>query len=140
LRKQVNLPPKVDIEIFIQVASNEQIELLKLYENYFLKLVKVTEMKADTNLEKPASSIAAVVQNMEVYLPLKGLIDLDNEREKLTKQKNKLEDELKRINGKLNNTKFTANAPENIILKENEKYKEVKTKLDITNSLIEGLN
>jgi len=139
LRKQVNLAPKVEIEIFIKVASNEQIELLKSYENYFLKLAKVSNLKADVNLEKPASSIAAVVQNMEIYLPLEGLIDLDGEREKLTKQIAKLENELKKIDGKLHNSKFIANAPEQIVSKEKEKYNEVKTKLDITVSLLEVL-
>jgi len=139
LRKQVNLAPKVEIDIHIKVASDEQIELLKSYENYFLKLAKVTNMKADINLEKPSSSIAAVVQNIEIYLPLEGLIDLNEEREKLTKQIAKLENELKKINGKLHNSKFIANAPEQIVSKEKEKYNEVKTKLDITVSLLKGL-
>ncbi len=139
LRKQVNLAPKIEIDIYIKVASNEQIELLKSYGNYFQKLAKVTNIKADLNLEKPGSSVAAVVRNMEIYLPLEGLIDLDEEREKLKKQITKLENELKRINGKLNNSKFIANAPEQIISKEKEKYNEVKTKLDITVSLLRGL-
>jgi valyl-tRNA synthetase len=139
LRKQVNLAPKIEIDIYIKVASKEQIELLKSYENYFQKLAKISNLKADVNLEKPASSIAAVVQNMEIYLPLEGLIDLDEERVKLTKQIAKLEKELKIINGKLHNSKFIANAPEQIVSKEKEKYNEVKTKLDITISLLKGL-
>ncbi len=139
LRKQVNLAPKVEIDIDIKVASDAQIELLRSYENYFQKLAKVSNLKADVNLEKPASAIAAVVQNMEVYLSLEGLIDLDEEREKLGKQITKLENELKRINGKLHNSKFIANAPEQIVSKEKEKYNEVKTKLDITVSLLNGL-
>ncbi len=139
LRKQVNLAPKVEIDIDIKVASDAQIELLRSYENYFQKLAKVSNLKADVNLEKPISSIAAVVQNMEVYLSLEGLIDLDEERKKLRKQISKLENELKRINNKLHNSKFIANAPEQIVSKEKEKYNEVKTKLDITVSLLNGL-
>ena len=140
LRKQVNLAPKVEIEIFIKVADDKQIELLKSYENYFLKLAKVTTMKAGINLVKPTSSIAAVVQNMEIYLPLEGLIDLDGEREKFTKQLIKLEKELKIISGKLNNTKFIANAPENIVKKEKEKFSEIETKVVKTKELLAGLN
>lgn len=139
LRKQVNIAPKVEIDIDIKVASDAQIELLRSYENYFQKLAKVSNLKADVNLEKPVSSIAAVVQNMEVYLSLEDLIDLDEEREKLRKQITKLENELKRINGKLHNSKFITNAPEQIVSKEKEKYNEVKTKLDITVSLLNGL-
>jgi len=140
LRKQVNLAPKVEINIHIKVSDNDQIELLKSYENYFLKLAKVVNMKAEVETDKPSSSIAAVVQNMEVYLPLDGLIDLDEERSKLNKQISKLENELSKINNKLNNAKFIANAPDNIVAKEKEKHEEVKTKLDITRSILEGLN
>ena len=140
LRKQVNLAPKVEIEIFIKVADDEQIELLKSYENYFLKLAKVTSMKADVDLGKPVSSIAAVVQNMEVYLPLEGLIDLDGEREKFNKQLLKLEKELKIISGKLNNVKFIANAPDKIVKKEKEKFSEIETKVNKTKELLAGLN
>ena len=139
LRKQVNLAPKVEIEIFIKVASNKQVELLKSYENYFQKLAKVTSMKADVNVDKPASSIAAVVQNMEIYLPLEGLIDLDAERDKFTKQLVKLERELKIISGKLNNAKFIANAPDDIVQKEKEKFSEIETKVNKTKELLAGL-
>jgi len=139
LRKQVNLAPKIEINISIKVASDEQIELLGSYENYFQKLAKVSNLKADVNLVKPASSIAAVVQNMEVYLPLEGLIDLDGEREKFTKQLIKLEKELKIISGKLNNVKFVANAPDEIVQKEKEKFTEIETKVNKTRELLDGL-
>lgn len=139
LRKQVNLAPKVEINIHIKVASDEQVDLLRSYENYFLKLAKVINMQSDVNIKKPASSIAAVVQNMEVYLPLEGLVDLEEERNKLNRQIDKLNIELKKINNKLNNTKFIANAPDDIVTKEKEKYVEVKTKLDITVLILKGL-
>ncbi len=139
LRKQVNVAPKVEIDIDIKVASDAQIELLRSYENYFQKLAKVSNLKADVNLEKPVSSIAAVVQNMEVYLSLEGLIDLDEEKEKFTKQLVKLEKELKIISGKLNNVKFIANAPDEIVQKEKEKFSEIETKVNKTKELLTGL-
>ncbi|MCF7858078.1 MAG: valine--tRNA ligase [Candidatus Cloacimonetes bacterium] len=139
LRKQVNLAPKVEISVAIKVGSEEQIKLLRAYENYFQKLAKVVKLKAGTVLQKPSSSIAAVVQNMEVYLPLKGLIDLKAERAKLQKQIDKLLSELNKIKAKLDNPKFMANAPDSIVIKEKEKHHEIKTKYDITVLLLEGL-
>ena len=104
-----------------------------------LKLAKVSNIELGIDISKPKSSIAAVVQNIEIYLPLEGLIDLDAEKAKLEKQLLKLEKEFQKINSKLSNNKFLANAPESIIKKEREKYKEVKTKADKTKEILEGL-
>ena len=140
LRKQVNLSPALEINVTIKVAETEQIELLKQYQNYFLKLAKVSKIELGIDVSKPKSSIAAVVQNTEIYLPLEGLIDLDAEKAKLKKQLLKLEKELQKINSKLSDSKFLANAPESIIKKEKEKYEEVKTKFDKIKEIFFGLN
>ncbi len=139
LRRQVNLSPALEIEIFAKVSSAKQIELMKNYANYFAKLAKVTSIQTGIDIEKPKASIAEVVQNVEIYLSLEGLIDLDKEREKLEKQIKKLEMELKKINGKLNNEKFVAKAPAHILAKEKEKFTEIKCKLDKTIELKNGL-
>ncbi|MDO9577943.1 MAG: valine--tRNA ligase [Candidatus Cloacimonadales bacterium] len=139
LRKQVNLSPGKEIGIYVKVDSEDQIQLLQDYRGYFAKLAKIDEMQIAVDLSKPKSSIAAVVQNIEIYLPLEGLIDLEEERSKLEKQLAKLEQELKGISGKLNNKKFIENAPENIVEKEKEKFAEIETKVIKTRELLEGL-
>ncbi len=139
LRKQVNLPPSKEITVHIKVLAEKQNSLLNDYKNYFEKLAKVVEIKSAIDLKKPASSIAAVVQNIEIYLPLEGLIDIEEEKTKLQKQIEKLEKELHKISRKLENPKFLANAPENIVQKEKEKFTEVKTKLDKTNNILADL-
>lgn len=139
LRKQVNLAPGLEIDILIKVAENSQKELLENYQNYLQKLAKVQKTEIEIDLKKPKSSIAAVVQNIEIYLPLEGLIDINDEIEKLKKQSEKLEKELQKINSKLLNDKFLEKAPESIIKKEREKHEEVKTKLDKTKEILKGL-
>ena len=139
LRKQVNLSPGVDIEIFINVAEDSQKELFAEYQNYFAKLAKVTKMNISTNGEKVSGAIAAVVRNTEIFLPLTGLVDLDKEREKLEKQMDKLEKELSGIERKLANEKFIQNAKPEVVEKEKEKYAEVKGKLDTVQELYDSL-
>lgn len=139
LRKQVNLSPAIEVNPVIRVADEAQIELIKAYGGYFEKLAKATNITTGVGIEKPNTSIAGVVRNIEIYLSLEGLIDLDAEKAKLEKQIGKLEKELKGIGGKLNNTKFMANAPDAIVTKEKEKYSEVKTKLDLILEQLKGL-
>ncbi|MDY6916180.1 MAG: valine--tRNA ligase [Candidatus Cloacimonadota bacterium] len=139
LRKQTNISPAIQVNTVIKVEKNDQIELLKRYKNYFEKLAKTNDMKIAVEMKRPAQSIAAVVQNIEIFLPLSGLVDLDKEKQKLKKQQNKLEKELQKINGKLTNNKFLNNAPENIVTKEKAKQEEVETKLRKLNSILAGL-
>jgi len=122
----------------IKTTSTSQKDLFERYENYFQKLAKVKEMKMGD--EKPVSSIAAVVQDIEIFLSLEGLIDLQKEKEKLEKQLQKLNKELKVISGKLHNEKFLTNAPEAIVLKERDKFEEIRIKLEKTELLLKDLN
>ena len=138
LRKQVNLSPGLEIDILIKVADNSQKELLELYQNYLQKLAKVKKAEIGIDLKKPKASIAAIVQNIEVYFPLEGLIDIEEEIQKLKKQAEKLEKELQKILGKLNNDRFLEKAPESIVKKEREKHEEIKTKLDKTREILKG--
>ncbi len=140
LRKQVNLAPGLEIEAIVKVSEEKQITLIESYKNYFQKLAKVSNIKIGVDISKPKSSIAAVVRNIEIYLPLEGLIDLNAEKTKLEKQLSRLEKELQVINAKLHNEKFLANAPYHIVKKEQEKYNEVKTKVDKTSQILAGLS
>jgi valyl-tRNA synthetase len=139
LRKQVNISPAVQVQTIIKVENNEQVALLNSYQNYFDKLAKTNDMQIAVQMQRPAKSIAAVVQNIEIYLPLSGVVDLEEEKNKLGKQQTQLEKELQKINGKLNNNKFLNNAPANIVTKEKAKQDEVETKLNKVKKILAGL-
>jgi valyl-tRNA synthetase len=76
------------------------------------KLAKVEELVFVS--EKQADCITDVSDNLEVYIP-KGEIDMSPIIDKLTKQKEKLEKEINKLNGMLSNERFVANAPANVI-------------------------
>ena len=139
LRKQVNIPPATEIAITVNVVSDSQRALLEEYQGYFAKLAKVSQFVINTEGVKVPGAIAAIVRDIEVFLPLSGLVDLDKERAKLEKQIGKLQKEFSGIDRKLSNEKFLAKAKPEIIEKEKAKYNEVKTKLDKTVELLAGL-
>ena len=139
LRKQVNISPAKNVDILLNINNEEEKNLLEEYSNYFRKLAKVDNISTEINLKKPQGSIAAVTDNIEIFLPLGDLINLEQEKIKLKKQIMKLEKELSGITGKLNNKKFLKNAPQNILEKEKKKFQEVKDKLDKVQSIFQGL-
>ena len=82
------------------------------------------------NGEKPENAMAAVVTGIEVYLPLAGLIDVEKETQRLSKELAAMEKDLQRAGGKLNNAGFLAKAPEDVIAKERAKYEELSGKIE----------
>ncbi len=139
LRKQLNLAPSMEIELVIRYADDKQQSLFDSYMAYFRKLAKVKAISGGIGIDKPKAAIASVVRNIEIFMPLSGLIDLDAEKQRLGKQIDKLEKELNSINSKLNNSNFMANAKEEVIAKEKEKFAEVDTKLRLTKDLLADL-
>ena len=79
--------------------------------------------------DKPSDAATYLFNDVEIYVPLKGLIDVDSELEKLGRERTKVEASLKQVNGKLGNEKFLANAPDAIVSKEKAKKEELDNRL-----------
>jgi valyl-tRNA synthetase len=91
------------------------------------KLAKVEEIEfVDAKVE---NSITDVSDNLEVYIPTDE-IDLSAIIGKLTKQKEKLEKEVAKLNGMLSNERFVANAPEAVVAENKEALKNASEKLE----------
>ena len=83
--------------------------------------------------DAPENAMAGVVDGVEIYLPLKGLIDVEKETARLGKELEKLEKEIKRLSGKLSNAGFLSKAPEQVVAGEKEKlagYEEKKKSVE----------
>ena len=66
---------------------------------------------------------------MEIYVPLKGRVDVEKETAKLTRERQKVEAKLTQINAKLTSEKFLNNAPADVVMKEKEKKEELDATL-----------
>ena len=105
--------------------------MLKNAELYLKKLVKTTNLIAGEEIEKPAKSASAVLSGgIEIYIPLAGLIDIDKEKERLEKEMAGMKSRLIGVEKKLSNEKFVNSAPESIVNKEKQKFKDFSEKLE----------
>jgi valyl-tRNA synthetase len=77
----------------------------------------------------PEGAANYIFEDIEIIVPLKGLIDVEKEMAKLNKNKQKIEKQANQTKGKLSNEKFLANAPDDIIAKEKGKLEEFTTQL-----------
>lgn len=122
LRSEVNVPPGKKSEVYLQVADEELKKLFLDHAGYLHHLAAASEVAVEIlHEEKPANALTAVAQGVEIYLPLKGLIDLEKEQARLNKELASLEKEIARIQGKLGNAGFLAKAPADVVEKEKAK-------------------
>ncbi len=135
IRGEMNISPSKFINAFIKSSQvkDHQIEYIK-------KLAKVEEITIDRNLEKPKASTSAVLKNCEIFVPLKGLIDLDVERARLEKEITRLEGSLAGIGKKLSNEKFVNNAAPEVVERERTKQRDWNSSLEKLKEILNNLN
>lgn len=129
IQAEMNLSPKAELTIIIKPKNTALEHTLSQTAWIFKKLLPVNDITFHTHAEKPKASAAAVVDGTEIYIPLKGLIDLDVERERIQKEIGRLEGFLTGISKKLSNEKFVENAPAAVVEKERQKKADTETDL-----------
>ena len=130
MRAEVNANPGKKIPA-IMLVSEDLREIVAHNDSYIKLLGGIDNLELrPLNGEKPENAMAAVVTGIEVYLPLAGLIDVEKETQRLSKELAAMEKDLQRAGGKLNNAGFLAKAPEDVIAKERAKYEELSGKIE----------
>lgn len=129
IRTEAELHPTVKISATIIAPDPEKRLLLKKFSATISSMIRAKRLDIAAEGRVPDDSGHALVQDVELAVPLTGLIDVEAELEKLDRENRKLENELIRVRGKLGNDKFLANAPENVVRKEREKEAELLARL-----------
>ena len=130
MRAEVNANPGKKIPA-IMLVSEDLREVVAHNDSYIKLLGGIDNLELrPLNGGKPENAMAAVVTGIEVYLPLAGLIDVEKETQRLSKELAAMEKDLQRAGGKLNNAGFLAKAPEDVIAKERAKYEELSGKIE----------
>jgi len=121
IRSEMNVPPGQKVKILIKTISDKQNDVLEIAEDYIGKLVRADDLKFGQNINKPKLSATAIIEKMEIFVPLEGLIDLAKEMERLEKEITTTEGLLKSVEGKLANKNFVDRAPDSVVAKERDK-------------------
>ena len=129
MRAEVGAAPSKKSEVILSFKEEKLQTVFAENESYLDKLAAaepVTILASDA--AKPENAMTGVVNGVEIYLPLKGLIDVEKETARLSKELEKLEKEIKRLNGKLNNEGFLKKAPEQVVAGEKAKLADYEEK------------
>jgi valyl-tRNA synthetase len=119
VKSEMNIPPATLIPVVLSGASTETKERAERWNDIVKRLARLTTI--DFADRPPEGAVQLLVRGEVVALPLKGVIDLSAEKARLDKEIVKAEADIKRVDAKLGNEKFVANAPEEIVEEEKEK-------------------
>jgi valyl-tRNA synthetase len=133
LRSEYKVEPAKKITAQIKVKNQKEIEAQIEVIKYLARLEKL-----DFVINKPEKAACAVVENIEIYLPLAELIDSEKEKERLSKEFESLQKYLIGLDKKLSNKEFVDNAPRQVVDIEKQKQADAREKLEkIKNQLQE---
>lgn len=138
-RNEVNTPLSKPIDIKIEIKDANSRALIEENKHYITRFTnpETLEISEKVNIQDDAKT--QVVKGATVVLPLEGLIDINEEIERLEKELERLDGELKRVKGKLSNEKFVQNAPEKIVNEEREKEASYKAQYEDVEARLNGL-
>ena len=130
MRAEMNVPLGRKGEVILQPANEDLATILS--DNIpFIKTMATAEPVKIISAggDKPENSVSRVISGIAVYLPLKGLIDVEKEIARMNKELAGMENELTRINGKLSNEGFLAKAPATVLEQQKTRRTELLEKM-----------
>lgn len=130
IRGEMNVPMSRKIELIIKPADEAAQAILERNEMYVQRFCGTSSLEIGTQAEHPAKAMTAVVTGAELYLPLAGLIDIEQEIIRLEKELKTLHSEVERVEKKLANEGFVSKAPAKVIEEEKAKLADYSAKRD----------
>ncbi len=125
LRAEMNIPPGAQLDVAVIGASAETLARLERQDTLIKRMARLASVTPSDSA--PQASAQTVVGEATFALLLAGVIDFDAERARIGKEIAKLDGEIKRLEGKLGNERFIANAPEALVAEQREKLADYAT-------------
>ncbi|MDK4353070.1 valine--tRNA ligase [Enterococcus thailandicus] len=124
IRSEVNTPLSKPITLLIKTTDPKIDQFLVENTNYIERFCNPEELVISSEITAPDLAMSAVLTGAEIFLPLAGLINIEEEIKRLEKELAKWTGEVKRVQGKLGNERFVSNAPDDVVEAERAKEKD----------------
>jgi valyl-tRNA synthetase len=125
IRGELNVPPSSELRVAIKTYSQKAEGILRENVSYLKKLAHAGEIRIGMEVEKPEGSATCVKSSMEIYVLLKGVLNIEVELDRLKKAKAEIDGSISFLNKKLHNEDFLLRAPKEVVEKERVKCEEL---------------
>jgi valyl-tRNA synthetase len=129
VRKSKGLADRMAVSVVISSPDRQADAVFGAHERFLTDMAVLSGLEHGVELPKPPRCATAVVGTTEVFLKLEGLVDIEEERSRLAKQRQDLEKQIQAADGVLNNPGFLARAPQDVVTQKRERAAELRAAL-----------
>jgi valyl-tRNA synthetase len=140
IRGEMNLNPGLKLNVLIKTSRADLEATLKKHAGFIRELARVDQITIGLDIEKPEVSASSVLGEMDLIIPLEGMMDFEEEKRRIEKELKKIAKDLIFLDKKLSNPNFVKKAPAEVIEKDEKRktaLSEKQAKLDIHLQTIE---
>jgi valyl-tRNA synthetase len=138
VRSEMNVPASAQI-LLVLVAPGDEVEArVQRWDETIRRLARLSDISFAA--AAPAGSAQLIIRSVVAALPLKGIIDLEAERQRLTKDIQRLNSEIIKIDSKLNNVDFVRRAPEDVVEENRERRAEMQAQIGKITAALEWVS
>jgi valyl-tRNA synthetase len=139
IRGEVEVPPSREIAVILDCGSDESLHVLKRNEGYVMSLARLSDLAMGRSPERPADAAVQVAGDVQIIIPLKGLVNVEEEEKRLLKEIGKVEKDIEFLGKKLENQEFIGRAPASVVAKERNKLDEFTNKKQVLNESLDKI-
>jgi valyl-tRNA synthetase len=140
IRGEMNLNPGLKLNVLIKTSGADLEATLKKHAGFIRELARVDQITIGLDIEKPEVSASSVLGEMDLIIPLEGMMDFEEEKRRIEKELKKIAKDLIFLDKKLSNPNFVKKAPAEVIEKDEKRktaLSKKQAKLDIHLQTIE---
>jgi valyl-tRNA synthetase len=138
IRGELNISPSLELKALLKTSDGAE-NVLNENMTFITKLARTAEITIGQDIDVPKNTASAIKPSMEIYVPLKGIIDVDAEITRLNKEFIKTEKDLTFVKKKLANAEFMNKAPEAVVEECRVKHEEYLDKIQVIKGNIDKL-
>ncbi|MGI9199972.1 MAG: valine--tRNA ligase [Woeseiaceae bacterium] len=121
IRGEMDISPGKPLPVLLQNATADDLSRVEKLSLLLQRVGRVESISPLAANQEPPNSATALLGDVQLLVPMKGLIDVDAERSRLEKQVQRVQGDLARSKGKLGNAKFVNNAPADVVSQEKQR-------------------
>jgi len=140
IRSEMRISPQKKIELLIRPSHGDKLTILKQHKSYIINLVGTSSLLIDRDLSRPPGSASSLVDGVEIFIPLKGIVEIEKERKRLVSVANELKNKLMLVKKKISHPEFKTKAPPEVVEKKKKEEKELRMRLQRLEKRIEEVS
>ncbi|MFQ5585847.1 MAG: valine--tRNA ligase [Thermodesulfobacteriota bacterium] len=121
IRSEMNVPPSLSVPLICRVDDDRLKEIIVSGKGYLTPLARLSSLAVSSDASHPPDAVSAVVGAVELYVPLKGLVDVAGEEKRLQREIEKMEKERNALDRRLSNKGFVDKAPAEVVARSRER-------------------